>query len=154
VRSLGNAERFVAGAVGEPGSRVFLIEVEGDGPTEWFLVEKQQVAALAERSIRLLRQLGLSVAEPGPALEAPGEPTFRVGEIALGSDGDAVVIVLSPTDEGEPVTFTVSADRLGAMAQRALEVVAAGRPLCRFCGLPIDPDGHPCPASNGDLRGP
>jgi hypothetical protein len=26
--------------------------------------------------------------------------------------------------------------------------VAAGRPNCRWCGFPIDPDGHPCPRMN------
>ena len=35
-----------------------------------------------------------------------------------------------------------------AFAARAVELVAAGRPSCRFCGLPIDPDGHPCPRMN------
>ena len=35
-----------------------------------------------------------------------------------------------------------------AFAARAVELIAAGRPSCRFCGLPIDPDGHPCPRMN------
>jgi uncharacterized repeat protein (TIGR03847 family) len=35
-----------------------------------------------------------------------------------------------------------------AFCGRAAELVAAGRPACRFCGLPIDPDGHPCPRMN------
>jgi uncharacterized repeat protein (TIGR03847 family) len=35
-----------------------------------------------------------------------------------------------------------------AFAARAGELVAAGRPSCRFCGLPMDPDGHPCPRMN------
>jgi uncharacterized repeat protein (TIGR03847 family) len=35
-----------------------------------------------------------------------------------------------------------------AFAARAVELVAAGRPSCRFCGLPVDPDGHPCPRMN------
>jgi uncharacterized repeat protein (TIGR03847 family) len=35
-----------------------------------------------------------------------------------------------------------------AFAARAVELVAAGRPSCRFCGLPMDPDGHPCPRMN------
>ena len=29
-----------------------------------------------------------------------------------------------------------------AFAKRTLEVVGAGRPICSFCGTPIDPDGH------------
>ena len=32
-------------------------------------------------------------------------------------------------------------------------VVAAGRPACPFCTLPLDPDGHICPRQNGFRRG-
>ena len=35
-----------------------------------------------------------------------------------------------------------------AFAGRAAELVASGRPACRFCGLPMDPEGHPCPRMN------
>jgi uncharacterized repeat protein (TIGR03847 family) len=35
-----------------------------------------------------------------------------------------------------------------AFARHAERVVAAGRPACRFCGGPIDPDGHACPRMN------
>jgi len=31
-------------------------------------------------------------------------------------------------------------------------VVAAGRPPCPLCGLPLDPDGHVCPRQNGYRR--
>ena len=39
-----------------------------------------------------------------------------------------------------------------AFAQRALAVVAAGRPPCPFCGKPLDPSGHVCPRANGYRR--
>ena len=32
-----------------------------------------------------------------------------------------------------------------AFAERTLEVVGAGRPICPLCGTPMDPDGHVCP---------
>jgi len=44
--------------------------------------------------------------------------------------------------------FELSRGQALAFAARAVELVAAGRPSCRFCGLPIDPDGHPCPRMN------
>ena len=150
MRSLGRVTRFVAGAVGPPGRRTFYLEVDG----EWFLVEKQQVAALAARGLDLARQLGVPERDPGPPLGEPGEPAFRVVEIGIGVEDGEAVIVLSPDGSSgeEPVAFTVTGDQLEAMARRALTSVAAGRPACRFCGLPIDPGGHACPASNGDLR--
>ena len=150
MRSLGRIARFVAGAHGPPGRRTFYLEADG----EWFLVEKQQVAALAARSLEITRDLGVPKGDPGPALGDPGEPAFRVVEIGIGVEDGEAVIVLSPDDASgaEPVAFTVSGAQLDAMARRALAVVASGRPACRFCGLPIDSDGHACPASNGDLR--
>jgi uncharacterized repeat protein (TIGR03847 family) len=39
-----------------------------------------------------------------------------------------------------------------AFAQRALEVVAAGRPPCPFCGQPLNPEGHICLRRNGYMH--
>jgi uncharacterized repeat protein (TIGR03847 family) len=36
-----------------------------------------------------------------------------------------------------------------AFAERARRVVAAGRPPCPLCGLPLDASGHICPRQNG-----
>jgi len=36
-----------------------------------------------------------------------------------------------------------------AFTERSLRMVAAGRPPCPFCGLPLDPTGHICPRKNG-----
>ncbi len=36
-----------------------------------------------------------------------------------------------------------------AFVERSLRTVAAGRPPCPFCGLPLDPTGHICPRKNG-----
>ena len=38
---------------------------------------------------------------------------------------------------------------VAAFAEEALRVCAAGRPLCPLCGGPMDPNGHPCPRTNG-----
>jgi uncharacterized repeat protein (TIGR03847 family) len=39
-----------------------------------------------------------------------------------------------------------------AFAARALEVVAAGRPPCPFCGQPLNPEGHICVRRNGYMH--
>jgi uncharacterized repeat protein (TIGR03847 family) len=153
MRSLGEADHLVLGAVGEPGHRTFYLEVESGDGIEWFLLEKEQAAAIAQRCIALLRAAGLAIPHTGPDLGIPGEPTFRVGEIGIGVEGDRALFVLSSTDEDDdPVAFRVTLPLLGAMAAGAARAVGAGRPLCRFCGLPVDPAGHTCPSSNGDLR--
>jgi uncharacterized repeat protein (TIGR03847 family) len=40
-----------------------------------------------------------------------------------------------------------------AFSQRALQIVAQGRPACPLCGLPLDAEGHICPRQNGHRVG-
>ena len=42
--------------------------------------------------------------------------------------------------------------RVRAFTERAMRVVAAGRPACPLCGAPLDPGGHICPRRNGYLH--
>lgn len=152
MRSLGKLDRLTAGAVGSPGKRTFFLEVAGPGGYEWFVLEKEQLAALAAHGLELLGVAGGVPTDPGRSTVPVGEPTFRVGEIGLGAEGGDVLMLLRPAEEGEPVALTIPADLFAAAARRALAVVAAGRPACRLCGLPVDPEGHACPGGNGDLR--
>jgi uncharacterized repeat protein (TIGR03847 family) len=152
-------ERFAAGAIGEPGDRQFRLEVVDEGRTSAYLIEKLQVAALAEEAQNLLRErgmvgAGLSVSPGDVSPETPLE--FRVGglQLALDEESGLVTIVLHSTeDDDPPVTCELTLPQLDAFAREALAVVTSGRPACPRCGLAMDPDGHNCPRSNGDLRG-
>ena len=152
-------ERFVAGAIGEPGDRQFRLEVVADGLTTAYLIEKLQVAALAEEAQNVLRErsmlgAGLSITLGDVSPETPLE--FRVGglQLALGEDSGLVTIVLHSTEDADPpVTCELTLPQLDAFAREALALVSSGRPACPRCGLAMDPDGHNCPRSNGDLRG-
>lgn len=117
------------------------------------------------------------LADSGP-LDAPIEEEFRVGTMALAWDGESERVVveaqalveldadsddeleaaeelLLQDDENGPPLLRVRLT--GAMARvfakRALDVVAAGRPPCPLCTLPLDPEGHVCPRQNGYRRG-
>ena len=110
--------------------------------------------------------------EDDEPLEQPVEEEFRVGTMALAWDAEDERVVIealarSPEDEEAPTELPDDDDdadgpdilrvRLTgatarAFAKRALSIVAAGRPPCPFCGLPIDPDGHICPRQNGYRR--
>src|SRR5215472_14340755 len=63
-------DRFVAGTVGEPGDRSFYLQASEDVRQVSVLLEKQQVAVLAERVGSLLdevaRQFGAEVPESPP----------------------------------------------------------------------------------------
>ncbi len=164
---------FTADFTGEPGQRTFFLQARSEeGGVFTYLVEKQQVMVLAEKLRELLVLLDQSdsilaanpARDPAFKLEPPLEPDWRVGTIGLSYDevGDRVVVSLQPVQEsaepeevGPPeledfaVRYLLRRDQVRAFVLHALAVVGEGRPLCQLCGLPIDPEGHLCPASNG-----
>lgn len=155
----GTVDRFVAGAIGEPGERVFLLQFDLGGELATFLLEKGQVAALAEQSLELLDQAGFAGAgeglEPGE-LVAPVDIEFRVAAMQLTytEDTGLVALLLGSTEEDtEPIAYELTPAQLDAAARIGREAVAAGRPICPHCGLAKDRGGHNCPIGNGDLRG-
>lgn len=115
-------DRFVAGTVGEPGQRTFYLQARGSGRLTTVALEKQQVAALAERVDgvldEVLRRTG-GVGAPAVAptalddkapLDQPILEDFRVGTLALAWDGGAGVLVIEahqvaledPDDDADP----------------------------------------------------
>jgi uncharacterized repeat protein (TIGR03847 family) len=100
-------ERFVAGTVGEPGSRSFFLQARAGRRVTSVGLEKEQVALLAERLEELLdeivRRTGGSTAVPAAApadladnepLEQPILEEFRVGSLALAWDEPQAKIVI------------------------------------------------------------
>ena len=172
-------ERFVAGTVGQPGDRTFYLQASGGGRTVSVALEKVQVSVLAERLEELLEEVRRrGVGEVPPVapkeledtapLDAPVEEEFRVGTMGLAWDAEAGLVVveaLAPPegeDEVEPLSdaeegpdalrVRITADAARAFVVRAQRVVAAGRPPCPLCALPLDPEGHICPRQNGHRR--
>ncbi|QKW36499.1 DUF3090 domain-containing protein [Actinomadura sp. NAK00032] len=170
-------ERFVAGAVGRPGDRAFYLQARAGRRVTSVGLEKFQVTLLAERLEELLdevlRRSGGDAPVPaatpaelqddGP-LDQPVEEEFRVGTMALAWDPDDEQVVIEAQEvtetEEEPevgdddpaiavLRVRISAAQARAFAERALKVVAAGRPPCPLCGLPLDGEGHVCPRQNG-----
>ena len=106
----------------------------------------------------------------------PVDPLFRVGELGLAYDSDSDLAILiakenatsdaaeepgeaesggeamSGTDEEEDnnvVRFWCKRSQLNAMCRWGLEVSGRGRPICPYCGQPMDASGHFCPKRNG-----
>jgi uncharacterized repeat protein (TIGR03847 family) len=171
--------RFVAGTVGQPGERTFYLQAsDGSGRTVTVALEKNQVQVLADRMSELLDEIAsrANTVIPPEAdiddldpLEMPVDEEFRVAAMGLAWDGTAQAVVveavaageepidedaiLSDSEEGPDalrVTITPMAAR--AFVARARRVVAAGRPPCPLCSLPLDPSGHVCPRQNGYRR--
>ena len=117
--------------------------------------------------------------EPVPAeidrapLDEPLNETFRVGTMAIiwnGEDESIVVEARALSDDEDTAAEALATDededddesdvvrvhldprRALAFAQRALDLVAAGRPPCPFCGQPLNPEGHICTRRNGFMH--
>jgi uncharacterized repeat protein (TIGR03847 family) len=180
VYSFDPPERFVAGTVGQPGERTFYLQARAGTLTTSVVLEKGQVAQLAERLEELLDEVARrtggdtsvgpsALGDDGP-LELPLNEDFTVGAIALAWDHDGERVIIEAqelTDEQplEPLADDVPEDGPGvlrvritaadarAFSRRALKVVGQGRPPCSLCGLPLDPAGHVCPRQNGHRVG-
>lgn len=172
-------DRFVAGTVGAPGERTFYLQATGAGRLVSAALEKVQVSALAERVDQILDEVrrregadsDVPVAVPAEAedlapLDTPLLEDFRVGTIglawepetrqivieaqAVSESGEAADLVEDDATEGpDLLRVRLSPMAARAFAKRASSLVAAGRPTCPLCGLPMDPAGHVCPRQNG-----
>ncbi len=147
---------FAVGAEGEPGQRLFLIQVREGTRRLTLKVEKQQVAVLAEYLGGIVRNAPRPDHLPeGVAVEPVPEPDWVAGTIGVSydEDEDRVVVVVEeavPDDEtGAIARIAVTREQAGAFAIAATRLVEAGRPPCPLCAGPLDPSGHVCPRTNG-----
>jgi len=169
-------DRFVAGATGEPGDRTFYLQARKGAAVVSVALEKAQVAALAGRLSELLLAVGdepttasTATADRDDApLDEPLTEVFRVGVMALAwepsservvieaqppsEDGDYVEVADEATDGPDLMRVRIAADHAREFVRRAAFLVAAGRPLCPFCGQPLEPTGHFCTRTNGQMN--
>jgi uncharacterized repeat protein (TIGR03847 family) len=170
---LGPVDRITADAVGEPGSRVFYIQARAGQELVTVVVEKQQVQLLAASVLQLIDDAATEGstedALPEMSLEEPLDARWRAGRLSLGFDEDRDLFLLEveeyraeaeemepddprtllPGDEPETIRLWASSEQMLALSRHGAAVVARGRPTCQFCGNPMDPEGHVCPAMNG-----
>jgi uncharacterized repeat protein (TIGR03847 family) len=176
---LERVDRNTAGAVGEPGERTFFLQAREGERTVTILVEKEQVELLGTSILEILATVGRETAEGPPSdelgLEPPLEPLWRAGRLSIGYAEERDLMLLEieelieqdeqeeeaddepegespPEDEGpEPgrVRLWATREQMLALARHGASVAERGRPKCRYCGNPIDPQGHMCPAMNG-----
>ena len=115
-------DRFVAGTIGEPGDRTFFLQAREGSRVVSIILEKVQVAVLAERLGALLDELdlrGIAAEEVVPAvaatttesgdeepLDEPLNEAFRAGSLTLGWDGGAERVLVearAQDEDGEAV---------------------------------------------------
>ena len=106
-----NPDRFIAGAIGQPGNRTFYLQAREGGRVISVVLEKVQVALLAERLTELLRDVrsrGVDIPDEPPTgefgrepLEEPIVEAFRVGTMAIVWDGDDESVVIEVREIGD-----------------------------------------------------
>lgn len=172
-------ERFVAGTVGQPGDRTFFLQAREGPRVVSVVMEKVQVAVLAERLGELIAELErrgvpdavLQPTEPtddSAPLDEPINEAFRAGSLTLGWDGGAEKVLVearAQSEDGESIDpdedddededgpdllrVRMTAEAARDFVERAVRIVASGRPPCPLCGQPLDAAGHICPRRNG-----
>lgn len=161
---LTDPHHVTVGWTGRPGERTFFVQAADEAQQVTLLLEKGQVAGLADLLVQLLARLG-----DGPATDwdrgamellEPIDPRWRVGGLSVGLDPERGRFViefeeLAGEDEDDPreVRIWSDQDQARRLAAHAADQVEQGRPTCQLCGRPTEPDGdHICPATNGHGR--
>lgn len=163
---LERVDRITVGAVGEPGERAFFLQARAGERLVTIGVEKEQVELLCSSILEILATVDKETGEGPPGeeleLETPIEPLWRAGRLSIGygEERDLMLLELEelvpdPESEDEEVPepdhmrIWATRDQMLALSRHGAAVAARGRPRCRFCGNPMDPEGHMCPAMNG-----
>ena len=137
-------------------------------------------ASILEILSRLDVETGEGPSEDQLELDEPVEPMWRAGRLSIGYQEERDLILLEieeagAEDEEEPqegeeeaeaqlleelerivererIRIWATREQMLALSRHGAAVAARGRPACRYCGNPIDPEGHACPAMNGHGR--
>jgi uncharacterized repeat protein (TIGR03847 family) len=113
-------DRFVAGTVGQPGQRTFFLQARKAGQVVSVVLEKVQVAALAERLDALLDELeshgmavGATLALPtvdSEPLDEPINEAFRATTLTLGWDPEVERVLVEARADPVEIEFELEDD--------------------------------------------
>jgi uncharacterized repeat protein (TIGR03847 family) len=166
---LGDATSITAVSEGEPGNRYFYLLIEAVGGEARLRLEKEQLFQLALAVQRLLSSVSpeqssekfdLEKIEGGPKLDLE----FVIEKLILGQKNRGNSFFLNASElvandaelrntmENSTVEVELSRAQLELFSHQALEVCAAGRPLCPLCGAPMGREQHLCPRTNGHVK--
>jgi uncharacterized repeat protein (TIGR03847 family) len=161
------AEHLAVGAFGQPGQRVFVLQVNQEGRTLTMKVEKGQVAELAAHLARAMADRPPVEPTHSPdaaTLTEAAEPAWVVGAIRLGYDSaaDRIGLVLEEFrrpaedaddpgeepfdvlgDTGEDAAADVASARITMTAEQATALIAAIENLVAGSRPPCPHCGYP-----------
>ena len=166
-------ERFVAGTVGQPGDRTFFLQAREGVRVVSIVMEKVQVAVLAERLGELISELErrgvpeaaapagavISTAEEPDDSEPLDEPlneAFRAGSLTLGWDGGAEKVLVearAQSEDGEAIDPDEDddEDEDGPDLLRVRITLAAARSFVTRAARVVAAGRPPCPLCGAPL---
>ena len=100
-----------------------------------------------ERDLMLLEIEELVELEDEP--EDEQDEADEADEAGDEPEDDTAPVADTEGPEPDRVRLWATREQMFALARHGAAVAERGRPRCRFCGNPIDPEGHMCPAMNG-----
>ena len=177
-------DHITTDAIGQPGKRVFYIHAWQDQRTVTMILEKLQILSLAEGVEQFLSEVrekypdldepSADYTEDKMRIQPPVDPLFRIGELGLGYDANADLVVLvaremtaeeavgdaeddaadgaekdQEAESASVVRLWCTRSQIRALARWGVEIASRGRPICPQCGEPMEPEGHFCPKKNG-----
>ncbi|MEA2705090.1 MAG: hypothetical protein QOD63_3035 [Actinomycetota bacterium] len=153
---LSDVERLTVGTEGPPGKRIFYLQAATSAQVVTLRLEKTQVAALVAYLSALLSDLPTPTDLPTEMdLVEPVLAEWVVGSLGVTYDeGRDRILLLAEElveegEDGASIRLLATRAQVAALAVHGAALVAAGRPPCQLCGLPLDPEGHVCPRLNG-----
>jgi uncharacterized repeat protein (TIGR03847 family) len=132
-----------------------IAKVTGEGPAEEAMaldepvipewrVGRLEISYLEDDDLVVLEAEELVPEQEGDDDDGDEGPPLGAGAV-LRPGPDA------PDETVEPsrVRFYATREQMLALARHGAEVCSRGRPICRFCEQPMDPEGHICAKMNG-----
>jgi uncharacterized repeat protein (TIGR03847 family) len=140
-------------------------------------------SSILEILARVGKETGSGPSDDQMDLEEPVEPMWRAGRLSIGylEERDLLLLeieellpgeeeddddeeeavealeraVVGPEPEADRLRVWATREQMLSLSRHGAMVCSRGRPACQFCGNPLDPEGHVCPAMNGhgDLGG-
>lgn len=176
---LGPVDVLGAEAIGQPGQRRFRLFVRSPRGSAVMWMEKEQLNSLSLALDRFLAQLSggqllRTEAQAGERRQPASMPAsfprtpdydFQVAQIKIGYDEyhDRFLLSITPLeiimepgqepqaviDEEAAVSFFFALPQAQQLSEDIATIVSAGRPVCPFCGTPLDGSPHACVKQNG-----
>ncbi len=153
---------------GEPGQRTFNLTAYSERGTAVIWLEKEQLYNVAFSLGNALERMNpddeiTDRSLPDMPPDSEGDVEFKAARIAMQYDagrraflfaaaGISAEEIDAGTEDPDPVIlqFGFSHQQAVFVAQRGMEIVAAGRPICPYCHRAIDQgEDHVCERRNG-----